>query len=420
MPVFPRLRLPLNMEEPKKKPKFTLPRLRMGKAIKHVPKGSTLAKEQAKQHWDIVYRFEDEHGDMKLVRVTENLNRIKDPNEKLEQAKIAIASLTNDLNLGYNPFDDEANTQIARGLLSIPLKEALVKYNDYHKGLRTKKRTVETYSTNLNQLSEWLGEDIIVNSISTAQLERYALSRINAEKDNWGQTTVQNFKRNLSTFFNWLKSQGYIDANPCHSFNKKVKSLKDVEEVHVPYAEEDIKTLMDYLSEKDKFTALFCRIIYHTCLRPKEIKGLKIKDIDLNNRIITVPASVKKVTVRPKPDKVHINDQLARELEKLNIGQFPKDYYLFGSTRHIIGEKAVGKNTPLVRLGKALELLKMDNKGYDLYGFKHTANIDRLKDGCSVDKIMKLNRHKSPMQTLVYIRRLSLHTNLENSVTRDI
>ena len=64
---------------------YTLPRLVKGKRIISVPKGSTYAKEEARQNWYIEFFFHNaETGQMERFRPTKNLNRIKSPREKLK------------------------------------------------------------------------------------------------------------------------------------------------------------------------------------------------------------------------------------------------------------------------------------------------------------------------------------------------
>ena len=414
------LRLPLPSAKTKMKRRYTNPILKKGKKITHIPKGSSKAKEEAKQQWYIEYYFEDEHGEMQRQRVRENINRIKDYQEKHEEAEIILASLRNDLARGYNPLDPKANMELARGILSITLEEAIYKYEEYHKSISSKPRTIGTYLTHIKQLQSYLDKNIVVSQIETKHTEEFALYRINDAEDKWSHTTLKNYKRNVSTFFNWLRVEGYTSKNPIHNFNKQIKSFKEIKDVHVPYSDKDCATLMSYLSEHDKFAALFCRMIYFTCLRPKEIKGLKVKNIDLVNNTITIPADVKKVTKNPKPDVIDIDEGFLPHLQALRLETYPQEYFLFGNTKTIIGKSPIGKNTPLNRLTKALKVLKLDNKGYGLYGFKHTSNINKIKDGWGVDEIMKLNRHTTVEQTMVYIRDLNIHTDLKKRKARPI
>lgn len=62
---------------------FTNPEIKRGKKILEVPKGSTKKAEEAKNVWYIEFNcFGSRSGKMKRTRVTDNLNRIKNPKEK--------------------------------------------------------------------------------------------------------------------------------------------------------------------------------------------------------------------------------------------------------------------------------------------------------------------------------------------------
>lgn len=65
---------------------YTIPKLVKGKRVTTVPKGSTLAKEEAKQSWYVEFFFNNAETDrMMRFRPTKNLNRLKHPKEKLKQ-----------------------------------------------------------------------------------------------------------------------------------------------------------------------------------------------------------------------------------------------------------------------------------------------------------------------------------------------
>lgn len=69
---------------------YTVPKLVKGKRVTTVPKGSTWAKEEAKQNWYVEFFFHNPETDkMERFRPTKNLNRLKDPKEKLKQFGIA-------------------------------------------------------------------------------------------------------------------------------------------------------------------------------------------------------------------------------------------------------------------------------------------------------------------------------------------
>jgi len=176
-------------------------------------------------------------------------------------------------------------------------------------------------------------------------------------------------------------------------------------------------------------------MIYYTCIRPGEIRGLKIKDMDLQSRIITIRASVKKSTADSKSQTVEIDENFFKELKKLDLEQYPDEYYLVGSSVNIVGEHPVGVNTPYQKLIKAFKSIdklavlknsalkdkdKLQNKGYDLYSFKHTSNIKKYNSGWKIAQIMKANRHAIPSMTEIYLKKLSDFTDTRHLTIPEI
>jgi len=144
-------------------------------------------------------------------------------------------------------------------------------------------------------------------------------------------------------------------------------------------------------------------MIYYTCIRPKELRYLQLKYIDLKKNVITVPASIAK---NKKSLPVHIDPSLLKELKPLKIATYPDTYYLLGSTTSIVGPERIGENTPYNKFQKCLEETNLLNKNYTLYSFKHLSNVQKFKAGCTLAEICSANRHGSLAETETYLKDL--------------
>lgn len=377
--------------------KYTTPKLYTGKPITSVPKGSTKLKEQAKNIWYINYSYEG-----KQFRVKGNLNRIKDAHEKERQAQILLESIKQDLANGYNPNNEEKwiEEQLRD---NTSLSKAIILFKNYHTRYQSRDKSISTYLSKLNALSTFY-PNIILQDITTKKLENFIQSKI--DDNTYAQGSVMSAKRAFNTFFNVCIKLEFLKTNPMVGFDKKIKSYKETDDKHIPYTDEDLNSILKYLDSNDKYSAFFCRMIYYTCLRPAEIRGLKIRDIDLIKNTITIPAKVKKVTTNDKAEIIEINESFKPFLEQLSLNQYPKHFYLTGSSTNIIGEKKVGENTPYNKLTSALKKLELNKKGYDLYSFKHTSNIKKYLNGWTLSEIMKANRHTSISTTEIYLKKL--------------
>lgn len=396
--------------------KYSTPILKKGKEITSVPKGSSKAIEQAKQTWYVQYMYEG-----KQIRVKEGINRIKDPTEKAYEAEVLLQSVKEQLKNGYNPLKPQEYIEALKKEY-ISLSDAILEFEEYHKIHASRSKTISTYLAKLNGLSSHY-PDILLKDLTTKHLEDFVLHKIKNGK--FSNNSVKSAKRIFNAFFTVMIKKKYLQVNPKSAFDKKIQSYQEVEDKHVPYTDSDLSKIFHYLDNNDKYTAFYARMVYYTCIRPGEIRGLRVKDIDLDKGLITIRASIKKSTTDSKNQTVEIVENFMKELQQLELEKYDPELFLVGSTINIIGENQVGVNTPYQKLITAFKNIdkkessenallkesdKLQNKGYDLYSFKHTSNIKRYNSGWTLAQIMKANRHTSISMTEIYLKKLGAFT----------
>ena len=404
---------------------YTLPTINKGKKPSPIPKGSTLEKELAKNVWYINYSYNG-----KQHRIKEGLNRIKDPTKKADQAEVIRLSIENDLKNGFNPEHPEIFLeQLTKQ--TITLSDAIKKYlSDLAQHGR--KNTFDSYESKLRHFLEAYPNEKL-KDITDTKIETYIRRKIhNTEPDRmfrsgkwitldsitkWTSDTVKAAYGIFRTFFNWCmkKDQGYITVNPVLGVDhKKIRSEVEAPDTNIPYTDEDMKTVMDYLDKNDPYTAFFCRFIYSTCLRPREICQLQLKNIDLEKQQIRVPLSVMKNTKKKKPDTITIEPNFFKTLTSLNLSIYPKFFYIVSNDeQNIVGAAPIEPDKIYKRLvEQALKKLNLKNKGYTLYSFKHTSNIKRFNTGWTVTEIMMANRHSDVQSTLKYLKDITRQTDI--------
>jgi integrase len=402
--------------------KHTVPRLVKGKKPIKIPKGSNLEKEWAKNIWYVNYTFNG-----KQYRIKGDINRIKDYRDKSYAAEVLLQSIKDDLKNGFNPSSPEAFiAQIANE--NISLTDAIVKYIEE---LETyaRRKTISSYKSKLHYLNEAFPEKL-VKSFTSTEIEKYIHGKIHSNKPaklfingnsielkksiQWTSHTVRSAKGVFRAFFQWcIKNSYYHGSNPVSKIEaKKIRSEVAPKPRHIPFTKEDISVLMAYLDKHDKPTAFFARFINSTCLRPGEICKLRLKDIDLAKKLITVPLDTTKNTKKTSVDIIDIESNLCREIIKLKVEEYPSDYFLTSTSDSIIGPVSLGSNIPYKRFTKALKALRLDEKGYTLYSFKHYSNIQRFHSGWNVAEIMKANRHSSISMTERYLKYINNETDI--------
>lgn len=403
---------------------YTIPRLVKGKKPTIIPKGSTIDKEWAKNNWYINYSFNG-----KQYRVKGDLNRIKDHKEKSYQAECLLESIKNDLRNGFNPQrPGEYLEKLLQSQMTIndAANRYLAELGEY-----ARPKTVKSYASKLRYLIEAFNEKTI-NSLTANDLQKYIAERIrNAENARvfvngryiqlnksipWTSNTVRTAKGVFRAFFQWcILKHYYSGENPILKIEaKRIRSEVVSSPRNIPFTEEDNNLIMNYLDQHEKLTAFFCRFIYYTCIRPGELSQLKIKDIDLVNRQIIIPMSITKNTKRTTVEVIKIEDNLYEELMSLQLEKIPSTHYLCSNEDTIVGELPIGNNIPYKRLKKALMILGISNKGYNLYSFKHFSNIQRYNSGWKILEIMKANRHSSIAMTEKYMKHINRDTDISH------
>lgn len=119
-------------------------------------------------------------------------------------------------------------------------------------------------------------------------------------------------------------------------------------------------------------------------------------------------------------ETIKIEDNLYEELKSLSLEKYPLHYYQCSNYDKIVSEYSIGSNVPYKRLKKSLKLLGIDNKGYNLYSFKHFSNIQRYNSGWKILEIMKANRHSSIAMTEKYLKHINRDTDISDRLVPKI
>ena len=96
--------------------------------------------------------------------------------------------------------------------------------------------------------------------------------------NNCGKVTIDNIRRNLSSFFSWLEEEDHILKSPVKRIHK-IKTKTVVKEV---ISDESIEILRDNCKEKRDLAII--DLLFSTGMRVGELVNLDIADIDFNER----------------------------------------------------------------------------------------------------------------------------------------
>lgn len=147
-------------------------------------------------------------------------------------------------------------------------------------------------------------------------------------------------------------------------------------------------------------------LTFYGLLRPKETLNLKPKNIDLDNRIITIDPEFAKTG---KMRKITIPDTLFVELQKLNLNSINENLYIF-SKNYKPGKTLLSTRDTGRTWNKLRKTLKF-KKQMQFYSLKDTGIIKLLNDGVSPEMVRDQAGHSSPGMTNKYIQALNNEAN---------
>ncbi|WP_397446907.1 tyrosine-type recombinase/integrase [Polaribacter sp. R77954] len=354
-------------------------------------------KEALSKRWYIYYSFRNP-ATGKLVRQTNikaGVNLYKDKKSRLHILLQLKKSLEYILAKGYNPYED--NTSLADfieqlltndGSKNEPkpkqknIEKSVISENkkeenntplhpikeSFELGLEIKSKVLkgvsyQNFSNRINRFNKWLIEQKIDinNDISTIN-KKLVIQYLNTVLQNSSARNRNNTRTDISSLFQTLEDNEIITDN----FVKKINVLKSNPERNKTYTSTEQKEIFKYLKEKEPVLHLFVQFVSYNYLRPVEVCRLKIGDIDLIDKKISVRAKNKAVKTKIIPNI------LVTQLP--DISKMDKNHYLFTPTK-IGGEWETKENNKRNYFSKQFKKVKDHfglGKEYGLYSFRHT------------------------------------------------
>lgn len=135
-------------------------------------------------------------------------------------------------------------------------------------------RTPQYYKMTVEHLLATL--DVPVRKMTTDEIRSYLANY--QQRNNCSKVTVDNVRRNISSFFSWLEEEDYILKSPMRRIHK-IKTKQSVKE-----------TISDEMIEKLRDNCECARdlamidLLYSTGIRVGELVRLNISDIDFEER----------------------------------------------------------------------------------------------------------------------------------------
>ena len=223
-----------------------------------------------------------------------------------------------------------------------------------------------------------------IRKITTDEIREYLVNyqRVN----NCSKVTVDNVRRNISSFFSWLEEEDYILKSPM----RRIHKIKTKQQVKGVITDEAIERLRDHC-KCDRDLAMI-DLLYSTGIRVGELVNLNISDINFEERECVVFGKgdkERKVYFDAKA-KLHLQDYLKKRTDS-NPALFVTLDAPFDRLR------ISGVEIRIRELGRSVNLERIHP-----HKFRRTMATRAIDRGMPIEQVQKILGHSQIDTTMQY------------------
>lgn len=243
-------------------------------------------------------------------------------------------------------------------------------------------RTLSYYKTTVEKLLDGITDPI--RKVTTDDIREYLASYQGL--NDCSKTTIDNIRRNISSFFTWLEEEDYIIKSPMRRIHK-IKTTKTVKEV---ISDEEIEKMRDKC--KNLRDLAIIDLLYSTGIRIGELVRLNIDDIDFEERecIVFGKGDKERRVYFDAKTKIHLTDYIN--------SRFDTNPALFVTLDAPYNRLQIsGIEIRLRRLGRELGINKVHP-----HKFRRTMATRAIDKGMPIEQVQKLLGHSQIDTTMHY------------------
>ena len=243
-------------------------------------------------------------------------------------------------------------------------------------------RTLSYYKTTVEKLLDRITDPI--RKVTTDDIREYLASYQGL--NDCSKTTIDNIRRNISSFFTWLEEEDYIIKSPMRRIHK-IKTTKTVKEV---ISDEEIEKMRDKC--KNLRDLAIIDLLYSTGIRIGELVRLNIDDIDFEERecIVFGKGDKERRVYFDAKTKIHLTDYIN--------SRFDTNPALFVTLDAPYDRLQIsGVEIRLRHLGRELGINKVHP-----HKFRRTMATRAIDKGMPIEQVQKLLGHSQIDTTMHY------------------
>ena len=243
-------------------------------------------------------------------------------------------------------------------------------------------RTLKYYQVTVDQLLTQIATPI--RKITTEELRKYLVDyqKIN----NCSNVTVDNIRRNISSFFSWLEEEDFILKSPMRRIHK-IKTKTVVKET---ISDENIEKMRDGCHSLRDLAII--DLLYSTGIRVGELVNLNIGDVNFEQRecIVFGKGDKERRVYFDARTKIHLQEYIESRKDN-NSALFVTLDYPYDRL------KISGVEIRLRELGRALNLSRIHP-----HKFRRTMATRAIDKGMPIEQVQKLLGHSQIDTTMQY------------------
>lgn len=254
-------------------------------------------------------------------------------------------------------------------------------------------RTIKYYRDTIARMIEKV--DSPIRKITTEDMRAYLSDYQNM--NHCGKATVDNIRRNISSFFSWLEEENYILKSPMRRIHK-IKTNQKVKEV---ISDEEIERLRDTCSCRRDLAII--DLLYSTGIRVGELVNLNVSDVDFEARECVVFGK------GGKERKVYFDAKAKLHLKNYLDSRTDDNPALFVTMDAPYDRlKISGVEIRVRKLGRSLGISKVHP-----HKFRRTMATRAIDKGMPIEQVQKLLGHLQIDTTMQYA--MVNQSNVKNS-----
>lgn len=341
--------------------------------------------------WTIEYHVIDP-GTAKMKRYAVKLNKLRKRFVRLSDFKAFANNIVQQYNVklsgGWTPFGESQNSRIFS-----PMNAVIHEYIA-EKGKELRPDSMRSYKSFCKTLENWIDNNVpgvqigAFNKLIAVKFMDYLLNERCLSGKTWN-----NQLKAARCFFSWAIEKCYAKENPFEN----IKTKREEEKKRILIPADTRHRIADWCLENSPGMLVVCEMVYSALIRPKEITGVRLSDIDLVSSTIRIRSTVAKTHYERFAT---ITPQLRELLVEMKLDGYNQAWFLFGK-----GYKPAAK--PLVRERFSKDWIRIrDDLGLpaamQLYSLRDTGINEMLHAGIDALSVMQAADHHDLAMTTRY------------------